>query len=65
MNESEMDYRGSKSNKSSILFVKEQRVDDSYMDAAPKINIQKNIKYPMLRCTLMDSRKKLSVQSPC
>lgn len=30
MNESEMDYRGSKSNKSNTLFIKEQRVDGSW-----------------------------------
>lgn len=48
MNESEMGYRGSKSNKGSSLFVKEQRVDGSYIGAAPK-----NKYFPMLRCTLM------------
>lgn len=46
--ETEMGYRGSKSNISNIVFVKEQRVDGSCIGTP-----RKKIKIPMLRCILM------------
>jgi hypothetical protein len=52
MIEREMDYRGSKSNKGNTLFVKEQRVDGSYIETS-----RKNNKYSMLRCTLMGLKR--------
>ena len=48
MMETEMGYRGSKSNISNIVFVKEQRVDGSCIGTP-----RKKIKIPMLRCILM------------
>lgn len=49
MMETEMGYRGSKSNKDKTLFVKEQRVDGSYIGTW-KI-------FPILRCILMGLKR--------
>ena len=50
MIEKEMGYRGSKSNKGNILFVKEQRVDGSYINKL------------MLRCTLTGFERSYQVK---
>jgi hypothetical protein len=50
MNESEMGYRGSKSNKGNTLFVKEQRVDGSYINKL------------MLRCTLTGFERNFQIK---
>jgi hypothetical protein len=57
MIEKEMGYRGSKSNKGNTLFVKEQRVDGSYIGFLCIIN-----KYPMLRCTLTGFERNYQVK---
>lgn len=52
MIEKEMGYRGSKSNKGNTLFVKEQRVDGSYINKS------------MLRCTLKGFERNYQIKIP-
>ena len=59
MMETEMDYRGSKSNISNIVFVKEQRVDGSCIVTPRKKNKKFNVKVYS-----NGFWKKLSKQSP-
>ena len=54
MIEKEMGYRGSKSNKGNTLFVKEQRVDGSYIGANSS----------MLRCTLKGFERNYQIKIP-
>jgi hypothetical protein len=52
MKETEMGYRGSKSNMNKVISVKEQRVDGSYIEKGTINN-----RISMLRCTLMGLKK--------
>ena len=58
MMETEMDYRGSKSNISNIVFVKEQRVDGSCIRY---INKKYNL---MLKCTLVGFERSYQIKIP-
>ena len=58
MIEKEMGYRGSKSNKGNTLFVKEQRVDGSYIEYFNKKNLL------MLRYTLVGFERSYQIKIP-
>ena len=60
MNESEMGYRGSKSESMQIGSVKEQRVDGSY--CISPVNVAAKSKVMQLRCTLMGFERNYQVR---